>query len=102
MDWETHISTIDTRYKIDGLPRWLSGKESACQYRSHRRCRFDPWARKIPWKKACQPTPVFLSGKSHGQRSMRSYSPLGCKNSWICLANEKQLVLKNKCHLVVV
>ena len=50
-----------------GIPRWLSGKESACQ---RRRCGFDPWAGKIPWKRKCQPTPVFLPGKSHGQRSL--------------------------------
>ena len=31
-----------------GLPRWLSGKESACQCRRRRRLRFNPWVRKIP------------------------------------------------------
>ena len=39
-----------------GLPRWLSDKESACRCRRHRRCRFDPWAGKIPWRRAWQPT----------------------------------------------
>ena len=34
------------------------------------RCRFDPWVRKIPWRRKWQPTPVFLSGKSRGQRSL--------------------------------
>ena len=33
----------------------------------------DPWVRKIPWKRAWQPTPVFLSGESHGQRSLAGY-----------------------------
>ena len=46
------------------LPWWLS-KESIRQCRRHR---FDPWVGKIPWKKNWQPTPVFLPGKSHGQR----------------------------------
>ena len=41
-----------------------SGKESACQCRSHRRCRFDPWVRKIPWRRKWQPTPVFLPENS--------------------------------------
>ena len=45
---------------IMGLPRWLSGKESACQ---NRRLGFDPCVRKIPWKRKWQPTPVFLLGK---------------------------------------
>ena len=43
-----------------GLPSWLSGKESACQCR---RCRFNPWVRKIPWRRKWQPNPVLLSGK---------------------------------------
>ena len=53
---------------------WLSGKEPLCQCR---RCRFDPWVRKIPWKRRWQLTPVFLPEKSHGQKSLESYSPWG-------------------------
>ena len=49
------------------LPQWLTGKESTCQCR---RCGFDPWVRKIPWRRKWQPTPVFLPGKSHEQRSL--------------------------------
>ena len=44
-----------------GLSRWLNDKESTCQYR---RCRFDPWVGKIPWRRKWQPTPVFLLGQS--------------------------------------
>ena len=40
---------------------------------------FDPWVRKIPWGRKWQPTPVFLPGKSHWQRSLVGYSPRGCK-----------------------
>ena len=40
-----------------------------------RRCRFDPWVRKIPWRRAWHPTPVFLPGESHGQGSLACYSP---------------------------
>ena len=40
-----------------------------------RRCRFDPWVRKILGSVAWQLTPVFLPGESHGQRSLVSYSP---------------------------
>ena len=43
--------------------------------RGCKRCGFDPWVRKIPWKRAWQPTPVFLSGEFHGQRSLAGYSP---------------------------
>ena len=41
----------------------------------------DPWIGKIPWRRERQPTPVFLPGKSHGQRSLVGYSPKGCKES---------------------
>ena len=52
-----------------------SGKEPACQCRRHKRHRFDPCVRKIPWKRARQPIPVFMPGESHGQRSLVGYSP---------------------------
>ena len=40
---------------------------------------FDPWVGKIPWKRACQPTPMFLPGESLGQRSLAGYSPWDSK-----------------------
>ena len=60
------------------LPRWCSGKESTCQCR---RCGFDPWVGKIPWRRGRSPTPVFLPGESHGQRSLGGYSPWDYKES---------------------
>ena len=36
---------------------------------------FNPWVRKIPWRREWQPTPEFLPGEVHGQRSLVSYSP---------------------------
>ena len=42
---------------------------------------FDPWVGKIPWRRKQQPTPVFLPGKSHGQRRLEGYSPGGCTES---------------------
>ena len=40
-----------------------------------------PWVRKIPWRREWLPTPVFLSGEFHGQRSLAGYSPWGHKES---------------------
>ena len=60
-----------------GFPGGTSGKESACQCRKHKRSRFDPWVRKITWKRAQQPTPIFLPGEFHGHRSLAGYSPQG-------------------------
>ena len=63
------------------LPSWLSGKESACQCRRHRRLGFDPWVGKIPWRRKWQCTPVFLPGKFHGQKSLAGYNPWGLKET---------------------
>ena len=52
-----------------------SGKEHTCQCRRCKRLRFDPWVRKIPWKRAWKSTPVLFSGKSRGQRSLVSSNP---------------------------
>ena len=62
---------------VFGLPWRLIGKESACQCT---RCGFDPWVGKILQRRKWQPTPVFLPGKSHGQRSLADYSPWGHKS----------------------
>ena len=62
-----------------GLPRWCSGKESAGLGRRHKRGGFDPWVGKMPWRKKWQPTPVFLPGKSNGQRNLVGSSPWGHK-----------------------
>ena len=52
-----------------------SGKEPACQCRRCERHRLDPWVQKILWRRAWQPTPVFVPGESHGQRKLAGYSP---------------------------
>ena len=71
------------------LPWWLSGKGSAYQCKRYRRHGFDPWVRKIPWRRKWQPTLVFLPGKSHRQRSLEGYSPwdhreLTWLSNWAC------------------
>ena len=58
---------------------WRSSKESACPCRRCKRCGFDLWVGKIPRRRKWQPTPVFLPGKSHEQRSLADYSPWGHK-----------------------
>jgi len=60
---------------FSGFPGGASGKEPACQCRRHKIHGFNYWVRKIPWRTAWQPTPVFLPGESHGQRSLVGYSP---------------------------
>ena len=72
-------NTIKGHY--GGFPGHASGKEPACQCRRRKRQDFDPRVEKIPWRRAQQPTPIFLPGESHGQRSLVVYSLWGYKES---------------------
>ena len=56
--------------RTGGFPGGTSGKEPICQCSRCKRCWFDSWGGKIPWRRAWQPTPVFLPEESHGQRSL--------------------------------
>ena len=77
---EQEHAFVDSSVVSEGFPRGASGKEPTCQCRRRKRCGFDPWVGKIPWR-AWQPTPVFLPGESHGQRSLADYSSWGHKES---------------------
>ena len=54
---------------------------------------FDPCVWKMLWRRKWQPTPVFLPGKSHGQRSLEGFTPWGCKRVGHDLATEQQISL---------
>ena len=56
---------------------------------------FDPWVGKIPWRREWQPTPVFLPGKSHGQRSLVGYSP------WVTKGRTRLTRLRIHAHFVL-
>ena len=66
------------------------GKEPTCYSRSHERCRFNPWFRKIPWRRKRLPTPVFLPWEFHGRKSLAGYSLQGLKEldmtEWLTLS----------------
>ena len=70
-----------------GLPWRLSGKTPACQCS---RLSFNPWVRKVSWRRKWQPAPVFLPGRCHGQRSLGAYSPWGYETGWHALATKWQ------------
>ena len=63
---------IIAAYHRTGFPGGASGKEATCKNRRHKRCGFDLWIRKIPWRRAGQSILVFLP-QSYGQRSLVGY-----------------------------
>ena len=75
--WASSLTSLCLSF----FPGSTSGKGTIYQCRKRKRHRFHPWVGKIPWRRAWQPTPVFLPGESHGQRSLVGYSPWGCKES---------------------
>ena len=72
------ISQLDKFRIWSVIPSGSADKESACQCRRYKSLRLDSWVGKIPLEKEMA-TLVFLSGKSHGQRSLVGYSPWGRK-----------------------
>ena len=54
-------------------------RKHACQCRRHKKWGFNPWVRKIPWRRKWQPTPVFLPGEPHTQSRLAGYSLWGHK-----------------------
>ena len=84
------------------FPGGTSGKEPACQCKRCKILWFHCWVGKIPWRRAQQPTPVFLPGESHGRKSLMDYSPLGRREldtleaTWHSTAKETNHSVKNK------
>ena len=81
-----------------GFPAGASDKESSCQCRGPDRHGFEPSVGKVPWRGAWQPTPVFLPGGFHGQRSLTGYSPQGrtVRHDWSNLARMHGLLRINQ------
>ena len=65
-----------------------------------RRSGFDPWVGKIPWRRAWQPTPVFLPRECHGRRSLAGYSPWVTKSrTWLSNSAQHSTVSRT-CRLL--
>ena len=73
--WHKRKNENERQCSQDDLPRWHSGKEPAYRSRRCRRRGFNPWVRRIPWRRKWQRIPMFSPGKFHGQRSLAGYSP---------------------------
>ena len=87
-DMATHSNILAWRIPMDRIAWWAIVHRVAqswtqlkrlskhsCQCRRHKRHGFNSCVGKIPWNRQWHPTPVFLSGKSRGQRSLASYNP---------------------------
>ena len=82
---------------LQGFPGDTSGKEPTCQCRRRERRKFDCCIRKMPWRRKWQPTPVFLPGKSRGQRSLaatvhgvtKSWTRLSCTHSMLSFREQR-------------
>ena len=80
-----------------GLPWWLSGKESAYNAGD---VGLIPGLVRSPGEGKWLPTPVFLPGESHGQRSLAGYSPWGCKESDKAEVTDHTRTEKHRCNRV--
>ena len=65
-------SSSSRRGLLMGFPGGASGKGPACQCRKHKRCGFDPWVGKIPWRRAWQPTPVLMPRESQDRGALQA------------------------------
>ena len=75
-DWATELNL--------GLPSGANCKEPACQCRRCKRCRLDCWVGKIPWRRAWQPTPVFLPEESMDRGAWQAaVHRIGKNRSWL-------------------
>ena len=74
---------------LRGFPGGACGKEPTCQCRRHKRLGLDPWVKKIPWRRAWQPTPVILPGESPWTGEPGGLQPIGSQrvgHNWSDLA----------------
>ena len=76
-----HCSVFISNRAWNSFHLALVVKEPTCRCRRCKIWGFDPWVGMIPWRRAWQPTPVFLPGEVHGQRSLAGTSPWGGKDS---------------------
>ena len=66
---------LSSTFFTTSFPGGINGKEPHLPMQvRHKRCRFNPWVTKFPWRGKWQPTPIFLPGESHGQKGLAGCS----------------------------
>ena len=81
-----HLGFSVSSWLLRGFLGSASDKKPACQCRRQKRAGFNPWVRKIPWRRAWQLTPVFLPGESHRQRTLWFTGSQRVRHTWSDLA----------------
>ena len=79
--WLIHVNVWQKPlqcYKVISLQLIKINEKRICL--QCKRLSFYSWVRKVIWRRKWQPTPGFLPGESHGQRSLEGYSPWGCRS----------------------
>ena len=87
------VGVGDGQWGLVCCDSWCSKESDTTEWLNWIECSrrgFDAWVRKPPWKRKWKPTPVFLPGKSHEQRSLEGYSPWGHKTVRHDLATKQQ------------
>ena len=82
--WEFNKVAIVISKEFWGHYSGVWSSPYTCQCRRPKRCGFDPWVGKIPWRRAQQPTPVFLPGESHGLQSIGLQRVRHDWSNWAC------------------
>ena len=101
--WLMPIKLLQNMDTDNNMAHW---QRICLQCRRHRRHRFDSWVGKIPLRRAWPPTPVFLPGESHGQRSLADCNPWGHKESYMTEENEHTstqkhaMCIREKCNYI--
>ena len=96
--WEntiTNISRMSKQITVNSYKKGFLGS-SAVKICQCKRCGFDPWVQKVPWKRKWQPVPVFLPGKSYGKRGLAGYSPWGHKTVGYNLETKQKQYFYNR------
>ena len=90
--WSQAFLASELLHNLTSSPGGAGDKASACQQRGPQRHRYNACVGRIPWRRARQPTAVFLPGKSQGQRSLVGYGPWGPRESamteWLSTAQQ--------------
>ena len=93
---DTFSNLLFNRAQETRSPGGTNGKTPPLNAGRCNKLEFDPWVRKIPWRRKWEPTPVLLPGESHGQRNLVGCSPQGHTESDVPEVTQHTLMYKTQ------